>query len=460
MIKTKSHTLESLFLEKKYVQVSQLTDSILEKEPGNLAIRYCAGLAEIMSGQIIKGLSHLMIILQIYKKVAAQTDSHTRRFVGNAAYHFALLYEANSENIMDRTSHCIDAANLIKDIGLELNDMGLIAYADSILSRVWRGRNSENGNPTQILRPEAPYKLQVEPTNNCNLKCTMCPRHHMTRRTGLIDESLWSDILDSWIFKRRSIAFDHLVHKTKITLHFRGHVKLFFMGEPMLHPELDILISKANDTGSQMIVQTNGVLMANDNLRQKLLHAHPSTIAISLDGIDTTSYESVREGSNWERIVSGLTSLNRERSELELSKQIRLQISTIVPEDTESNRKQALDLLGPIKELVDDILFVPLNRSYNPDFFNSEGNMETFHRKDAQPFSGNVPLCLEPMDKLNVLWDGTITPCCHDVNGQLVLGHAKNGIDNVWNGEQTKSLHTALINKEFDKFPLCKSCMG
>ena len=103
MIKNKSHTLESLFLERKYVQVSQLADSILEKEPGNLAIRYCAGLADIMSGQIIKGLSHLLSILQIYKNVSVETDSHTKRFVGYAAYHFALLYEANSDNILDRT---------------------------------------------------------------------------------------------------------------------------------------------------------------------------------------------------------------------------------------------------------------------------------------------------------------------------------------------------------------------
>jgi len=459
MIKNKSYTLESLFLERKYVQVSQLAGSILEKEPGNLAVRYCAGLADIMSGQIIKGLSHLLSILQIYKNVSTQTDSYTKRFVGHTAYHFALLYEAKSENIMDRTSYCIDAANLIKDIGLELDDRELISYADSIHSRVWKSIKG-NGNPSILLRPEAPYKLQVEPTNNCNLKCSMCPRHHMTRETGLIDEVLWSDILDSWKFKRRSVSFDHLVHKTKITLHFRGQIKLFFMGEPLLHPKLDILISKANDAGPQIIVQTNGVLMANDNLRQKLLHAHPSTIAISLDGIDTTSYESVRAGSNWGKIVSGITSLHRERSELKLSDQIRLQISTIVPEDTESNRKRALDLLGPIKEFVDDLLFISLNRSYNPDFFDSEGNIETFPRKDAKPSSGSIPLCLEPMDKLNVLWDGTITPCCHDINGQLVLGHAQNGIDSVWNGEQTYSLHRALINKEFDKFPLCNTCIG
>ena len=70
------------------------------------------------------------------------------------------------------------------------------------------------------------------------------------------------------------------------------------------------------------------------------------------------------------------------------------------------------------------------------------------------------PLCVEPLTKLNVLWDGSITPCCYDIDCEMPLGHIKDGIDNIWKSSKVKELQEALLNQDFMKYPLCSACMS
>lgn len=429
-----------------------MATAILEKQPGNIVARYCAGIADIMTGDIMKGLSHLWCIVYQYKNVQIGPDINTKNLIGWIAYQFVLLCEANYQQIIQRSVYCIDAAGVCKTIGTQLGNSTLTDFADSVLDRVLKDEDGKN----MLLRPCSPLTLQVEPTNYCNLRCTMCPRRFMKRTAGFLDEVLWDDMLESWDPKHLKVSLDHLVHGIKIDFIAKRRIKLFFMGEPLLHPKLDRLISSAIEKGCIVIIQTNGLLLDDFNIRQKLLHAQPSAIGISLDGLDSDTYELVRAGSTWSKILNGIRLLHKERSDANLDSKVNLQIATILSEDSEYNRQRALEFLAPVKNCVDVISFIQLTRSYSPDFFDNKGELVTFTTNDGA--KGDGIICVEPFDKLNVLWDGRVVPCCYDINGDMVLGHVREGIDNIWNNDKTLLLHRGLINNDITALPLCRAC--
>ena len=71
-----------------------------------------------------------------------------------------------------------------------------------------------------------PSVVQVEPTNYCNLSCPRCPMRTMTYPKGVMSNEVFAAIINEC----------------------EGHhvlVKLFFLGEPLLHPDLDAMLTLA-----------------------------------------------------------------------------------------------------------------------------------------------------------------------------------------------------------------------
>ncbi|MDR2006797.1 MAG: SPASM domain-containing protein, partial [Acidaminococcales bacterium] len=112
------------------------------------------------------------------------------------------------------------------------------------------------------------------------------------------------------------------------------------------------------------------------------------------------------------------------------------------------------------RPFADKIGFIPLSRERNPEFYNEDGGIALYSRQPIAGAAKPEPLCTEPFTKLNVLWDGSVTPCCYDIDGAMPLGHIKDGIDNVWKSGKAKELREALLNHDFNKYPLCSACMG
>ena len=59
-----------------------------------------------------------------------------------------------------------------------------------------------------------------------------------------------------------------------------------------------------------------------------------------------------------------------------------------------------------------------------------------------------------------VNWDGTVSPCCYDKDGNYALGNAlANGgsFENVWSGKAYKGLRDAVL-KDRASIPICRNC--
>ena len=83
-------------------------------------------------------------------------------------------------------------------------------------------------------------RVYLEITNKCNLRCSFCPG--TTRKPRCLSVS----------------EFETLAARLRAYTHY-----LYFhlMGEPLLHPELPLLLEKAGALGFQVNLTTNAVLL-------------------------------------------------------------------------------------------------------------------------------------------------------------------------------------------------------
>ena len=136
---------------------------------------------------------------------------------------------------------------------------------------------------------EAPrwHYLQVEVTTRCNLPgCMMCPRTAWPERWQAQDLT-WE-------------TFEALLPSLK----FFSHVHLSGWGEPLLHPRLWDMARALWAQGLKVSLTTNG-LGLNEEVQWRVLE-HLDMVAISLDGGRAETYERLRPGADFHRLVQQL----------------------------------------------------------------------------------------------------------------------------------------------------------
>lgn len=137
-------------------------------------------------------------------------------------------------------------------------------------------------------------KLYIEPTSNCNLSCSMC-----FRKTWF-DET-FSDM--EWaVF---AAAMDTMPDSVN-TVFFGG------MGEPLYHPDIIDMVKKAAKNVENIELLTNGTLLTK-KMSKALIEAGLTGLWLSVDSFEKSSYENIRQCSNFALIMNNIASFNAER---------------------------------------------------------------------------------------------------------------------------------------------------
>jgi MoaA/NifB/PqqE/SkfB family radical SAM enzyme len=150
---------------------------------------------------------------------------------------------------------------------------------------------------------EAPrwHYLQVEVTTRCNLPgCLMCPRTAWPER--------WQTQDLTWD------TFETLIP----SLQFFSHVHLSGWGEPLLHPRLWDMARVLRAQGLKVSLTTNGLGLTEEEQMRVLEHL--DMVAISLDGARAETYERIRPGADFHRLVQQVAALCSRKHSLELKR--------------------------------------------------------------------------------------------------------------------------------------------
>jgi MoaA/NifB/PqqE/SkfB family radical SAM enzyme len=135
-----------------------------------------------------------------------------------------------------------------------------------------------------------PNYLWIEPTNRCNARCIYC--HHHYRNFGMdMSPEIYSKIRDN--------VLDDV---KKVTL--TGY------GEPLIADIFDEMFQDCIDRKIQVGIITNGTLLQKTEILERLAKAG-AIVCLSIDGACAQTYEKLRPGIKWNRMLDVLSRMKR-----------------------------------------------------------------------------------------------------------------------------------------------------
>jgi len=147
------------------------------------------------------------------------------------------------------------------------------------------------GNSGAILKSFSSLaKLYIEPTNHCNLDCEMCMRR------------AWKDVamgFMEWSTFERIMEGVSRLPRPPIVF-FGGY------GEPLLHPQIVPMVERAKEVGCHVEMVTNGTLL-DRSTAVGLIKARLDRLWVSLDGVTSKGYGSMRPSSPLESVLENIS---------------------------------------------------------------------------------------------------------------------------------------------------------
>ena len=142
----------------------------------------------------------------------------------------------------------------------------------NILSNNFIALRNYHGKRTTLSNK--PSYIWIEPTNNCNLKCIMCPTG-----TGMVDVD--KGFMDFALYKR---IIDEISE-------YASAITLAISGESLLHPDFFKMIEYASSNGTKVLLNTNATLLTNEKTVSGYEWSSPKGPPLTIHGgtICTTS---------------------------------------------------------------------------------------------------------------------------------------------------------------------------
>lgn len=190
---------------------------------------------------------------------------------------------------------------------VQVDEDGRLVLPPEIASRYGlnpgvRVRMGEGKNALRLRRPVSHLaKVYVEPTNGCNLECRTCIRSGWDEPLGQMSDVVFTRLIDGLR------AFS-----PPPTVFFGG------FGEPLAHPRIVEMVSRARALGGPVEMVTNGTLLTRDTSRA-LIAAGLDMLWVSIDGATPESYADVRLGAALPEVLANLAALRETRRAADLS---------------------------------------------------------------------------------------------------------------------------------------------
>jgi MoaA/NifB/PqqE/SkfB family radical SAM enzyme len=276
--------------------------------------------------------------------------------------------------------------------------------------------------------PPLPSDYWLDIHRGCNLKCIMCPQSKGLRpRAPRMSLDMFKGIIDD-------------------VCESRPLVRLYISGEPLLHEGLFEMLEYAGARNCQTAIHTNATILTPE-ISEKLLSSALSYLSFSFDGCSPQVYEQLRPPAKFEQVESNI------RQYLDL----RRQGGGDGPYTTiEIIRMRETD------ELLQDFIHrwetSGVDEVRVAEYMTWHGRVEDRRLESEANWPGYQP-CAAPFQHGCILSDGTVVPCCLDVDGQMPLGNvADKKFRDIWTGDDFRQLRLAMLTGTVPSGSICDAC--
>ncbi len=307
-------------------------------------------------------------------------------------------------------------------------------------------RHWRNENRTwlkDVIPLSQPYNVCIETSTLCNLNCVYC-----AHSKHLYPEKNMS--MDDYIKIIGNLKeFDEPLKK----------IELFFFGEPLCNPMLPEMIEYARKSGVSETVDftTNGLLLTKERVDELRKHGMPDTMRISLQGIDSQSYELYAGAQiDFEQMLRNFRYLYENKGDCKIS----MKVADISLKKYPDGKEKFEEIFGNYADtlFVESIIPIYQDVSYDEIDDSIEKNAVSGREKVNQSKINKV--CHRPFYRLAVRVNGDVTAACCDQMHDIKYGNINdNSIVEIWNSKKRNEFLKMMLRGERFKHPYCKDCI-
>ena len=280
-----------------------------------------------------------------------------------------------------------------------------------------------------LVIPPFPNRVTVELTNNCNLKCAMCPRVYMKSSTGYMSISLFKKIIDE-ISTYNDIA-----------------LVPFFRGESLLHPEFIEMMTYVKEKDISPVQLTTNATTLTEDIAQALIDIELDFISFSVDSIDHDIYSNIRKGADLQNVLNNIEKFSEIKRKRGQDKP-EIQVSVVKTESTNDSIDEFVDFW---QDRVDRVR-VYEEHSKGGNYGSLSENQNVIVSEKRQP-------CLKPFSDFIIYWDGSVALCNHDWDRRDAIGNVnQSSIKEIWQNDKYEKIRDAHIKNNSELEELCKRC--
>jgi radical SAM protein with 4Fe4S-binding SPASM domain len=296
--------------------------------------------------------------------------------------------------------------------------------------------------PFALGRPRSPRHVTIDPLARCNLACPLCPTgrgHSTSAGKGILSLALYCKILDQ-LPKLRQLS-------------------LWNWGEPLLHPQIDELISIAARRGIAVHAHSNLSLKKDDVFFERLIDAGLDSLWASVDGATEETYARYRVGGDFGLALANLERLARLKHRLHSSRP-RIVWKFIVhrhnAHEVETARRMAREIgvdfttdpIGLADDLVDYTIGEPLEerrREWLPD--EPAARAPAYRSEAAAPgdprYEGR---CTQLFESPAISPAGDVMPCRYATHPGNAFGNIeRSSFAEIWNNAKYRYSRSLFV---------------
>ncbi|MBU0640373.1 MAG: radical SAM protein [Planctomycetes bacterium] len=284
-----------------------------------------------------------------------------------------------------------------------------------------------------------PLILKIDISPLCNLRCTICV-HAEPHGNPALERQVFRNRQRMTVEQYRRIIDEVKEHTLAVSL--------YYLGDPLAHPDLDEMCSIARDAGLNVHVNTNFSFALSDERIRRIVTSGLTHLTVCVDGLSQEKYERTRVGGRINQVLSNLRRVCAVRQELRRTYP-RVEVQYVkyqhnIDELPEAQRRfrelgvdQVTDFWGALNNYTD----------------RDPANYTVFGPMKSKP----IAQCFWPHFAMLIKYNGDVLPCCNHRLGEQyacngdtrALGNVfETSVREVWNSEAYRAVRRFIADPE------------
>ncbi len=287
-----------------------------------------------------------------------------------------------------------------------------------------------------------PDVVRIETSGACNFRCIHCP-------TGIEPNGRKQLSRENFYYILEQFIENNFIPRV---------VVLYHGGEPLLNKDLEFFISTLKNLGVKKTVITTNASILNEVRSKGLILAGLDEMKVSFDGTTKEENDKIRLKGAFDKQSQNLINFLKLRRKLgRKNPTIRVSNCFFADLDFFKNRTKGKKLSPPkflintFKEFLDEIQISSAPAMVWPGF-NKFDELEIFEEEVKKP-----NYCSLLFETFSILVDGSVVPCCYDLNADKVFGNIyKKNIFKIWDSNSFVKFRENFRKKIYHD--VCNKC--